>query len=69
MNNENQAYLGGYTTTSLGVRYNTKINGKKTTLQAVLDNVTDKQYWSAGGNNYIGVGAPRTLKIMAKMSF
>jgi len=69
VNNENQANLESYTTLSLGARYSTKIGGKPTTFQAVLDNATDKQYWSAGGNGYIGVGAPRTLKVMAKMSF
>lgn len=69
VNNANQAWVGGYTTVSLGARYSTKIAGKKTTFQAVLDNATDKQYWSAAGNNYLGVGAPRTLKVVAKMSF
>lgn len=69
VNNENQANLESYTTLSIGARYSTKIGGKPTTFQAVLDNATDKQYWSAGGNGYIGVGAPRTLKVMAKMSF
>jgi iron complex outermembrane receptor protein len=69
VNNENQAYIGGYTTLSLGARYSTRIGGKRTTFQAVLDNATDKQYWSAGGNGYLGVGAPRTLKVLAKMSF
>jgi iron complex outermembrane receptor protein len=69
VNNENQADVGGYTTVSLGARYATKISGRPTTFQAVLDNATDKQYWSAAGNGYLGVGAPRTLKVMAKMSF
>jgi iron complex outermembrane receptor protein len=69
VNNANQADVGGYTTLSLGARYTTKISGKRTTFQAVLDNATDKQYWSAAGNGYLGVGAPRTLKVMAKMSF
>ncbi len=69
VNNENQADVGGYTTLSLGARYTTKISGRRTIFQAVLDNATDKQYWSAAGNGYLGVGAPRTLKVMAKMSF
>jgi iron complex outermembrane receptor protein len=69
VNNEDQADIGGYTTLSLGARYTTKISGRRTIFQAVLDNATDKQYWSAAGNGYLGVGAPRTLKVMAKMSF
>lgn len=69
VDNQNQAEIDGYTTLSLGARYTTKISGKRTMLQAVLDNATDKNYWSAAGNGYIGVGAPRTLKVSAKMSF
>lgn len=69
VDNQNQAEIDGYTTLSLGARYTTKISGKRTTFQAVLDNATDKNYWSAAGNGYIGVGAPRTLKMSAKMSF
>lgn len=69
VNNANQAYIGGYTTYSLGARYTTKVAGKRTTFQAVLDNVTDKNYWSTAGNGFIGVGSPRTLKVAAKVDF
>lgn len=69
VNNENQASIGGYATLSLGARYSTRIGGKPTTFQAVLDNATDRHYWSTAGNGYIGVGAPRTLKLLARVSF
>lgn len=69
VNNENQASIGGYTTLSLGARYTTRIAGKPTTFQAVLDNATDRNYWSTAGNGYLGVGAPRTLKLLARVSF
>nr|WP_217345005.1 TonB-dependent siderophore receptor [Noviherbaspirillum sp. L7-7A]MBV0879215.1 TonB-dependent siderophore receptor [Noviherbaspirillum sp. L7-7A] len=69
VNNENQASIGGYATLSLGARYSTRIAGKPTTFQAVLDNATDRNYWSTAGNGYIGVGAPRTLKLLARVSF
>lgn len=69
VNNENQASIGGYTTLSLGARYTTRIAGKPTTFQAVLDNATDRNYWSSTGNGYLGVGAPRTLKLLARVSF
>lgn len=69
VNNENQASIGGYSTISLGARYATRIAGKKMTFQAVVDNATDKNYWSTAGNGYLGVGAPRTLKLAAKMDF
>lgn len=69
VNNANQAFIGGYTTYSLGARYVTKLAGNRTTFQAVVDNVTDKNYWSTAGNGFIGVGGPRTLKVVAKVDF
>lgn len=65
----NTAYVGGYTTLSVGARYATRLLGNKTTLQAVLDNATDRDYWSTAGNGLIGVGAPRTLKVAARIDF
>lgn len=69
VNNKNEAFVDGYTTLSLGTRYATRIAGNKTVLQAVIDNVTDKDYWSAAGSNYLGLGSPRTLKLTATMQF
>lgn len=69
VNNENQAFVGGYATVSLGARYNTVIAGQRTTLQAVLDNATNRDYWSTAGNGLLGVGAPRMLKVIAQMQF
>ena len=69
VNNENQAFIEGYTTLSIGVRHTTPVAGKDAVFQAVLDNVTDKDYWSTAGNNLLGTGAPRTLKITAKVDF
>lgn len=69
VNNENQAFVDGYTTLSLGARYTTVLGGNRTTFQAVLDNATDENYWSTAGSNLLGVGAPRTLKVTAKLEF
>lgn len=69
VNDENQAYIDSYTTLSLGVRYTTRAAGKRATIQAVLDNATDKNYWSNAGSGLLGVGAPRTLKVTAKVEF
>ncbi|WP_434516908.1 TonB-dependent siderophore receptor [Dechloromonas sp. ARDL1] len=69
VNNENQAFVDSYATLSLGARHTTVIGGKRTTFQAVVDNVTDKNYWSTAGNGLLGVGAPRTLKVTAKVEF
>lgn len=69
VNNENQAFVDGYTTVSLGARHTTVIDGKRTTFQAVLDNATNKNYWSTAGSSLLGVGAPRMLKVTAQMQF
>ena len=69
VNNENQAFVDGYTTVSLGARHTTVIAGNRTTFQAVLDNATNKNYWGTAGSNLIGVGAPRMLKVTARMQF
>jgi len=69
VDNANQAFIESYTTASVGARYITKVAGKRSTFQAVIDNVTDKDYWSTAGNGLLGVGLPRTLKLTAKMEF
>ncbi|CAE6709144.1 hypothetical protein [Candidatus Nitrotoga fabula] len=52
-------------------RYNTItiVSGQRTTFQAVLDNATNRDYWSTAGNGLLGVGAPRMLKFIAQMQF
>jgi iron complex outermembrane recepter protein len=66
VNNFNQAFVGSYTTVSLGTRYVTKLSGRTVTLQANLDNATDRDYWATAGNGLLGTGAPRTLRLAAK---
>jgi len=69
VDNENRAFVDGYTTFSVGARHTAKLGGKRTTFQAVLDNVTNENYWSTAGNGLLGVGAPRTLKLTARIEF
>lgn len=69
VNNENQAFVHGYTTLSLAVRHTTQLGGKRTTFQATLDNATNRNYWSTAGNGLLGVGTPRTLKVAARVEF
>lgn len=69
VNDSNQAFIDSYTTLSLGARYVTRVAGYRSTFQAVIDNVTDKNYWATAGNGLLGVGAPRTLKLAAKLEF
>lgn len=66
VNDLNQAFLGGVTLFSAGVRYATAIMGKHTVLQANVDNAADKQYW-AGAGTRLASGAPRLIKLSVKV--
>jgi iron complex outermembrane receptor protein len=69
VNNLNQAELPGYTTLSLGTRYVTRWDGRQVTLQANVDNASDRDYWSSAGNGLLGAGLPRTVRLAAKVDF
>lgn len=69
VNNGNQAWIPAYEVLSLGARYLTRWNGQALNLQANLENAADKDYWSTAGNSLLGVGAPRTLRVTAKLDF
>jgi iron complex outermembrane receptor protein len=69
VNNLNQAFIGSYTTLSLGARYRTRMANQNLTLQANLDNAADRDYWATAGNGLLGTGAPRTLRVAAKLDF
>ncbi|MDE2366356.1 MAG: TonB-dependent siderophore receptor [Betaproteobacteria bacterium] len=69
VNNANQAFVDDYVILSLGARYAARIAGKRTTIQAVLDNATNANYWSTAGNGLLGVGAPILLKIAGRVEF
>lgn len=65
----NQASIDGYTIGSVGARYKTMLGKQKATFQVVVDNVTNKDYWSTAGNSLLGVGRPRTLQANLRLDF
>jgi len=67
VNNLNQAFVGGYTTLSLGARYRTTMAGRPLTLQANVDNAADRSYWATAGNGLLGASLPRTVRLSAKV--
>lgn len=69
VNNRNEGFVGSYTTFSLGARYRTRVGGHPLTVQANLENATDRDYWATAGNGLLGTGAPRTLRVGAKVDF
>jgi iron complex outermembrane recepter protein len=73
-NQANTMSIPSWTRYDLGARYLTDIGGKLVTFRAQLNNATDKSYWaSVGGasvsNNYLVLGAPRTLIVSATVDF
>ncbi|HET7061129.1 MAG TPA: TonB-dependent siderophore receptor [Nitrosospira sp.] len=69
VNNANQAFVDDYVLLSLGARYASRVAGKRTTIQAFLDNATNEDYWSTAGNGLLGVGPPILLKIAGRVEF
>jgi iron complex outermembrane receptor protein len=69
VNNENNAYLSGYTIFTAGLKYATKISGYGTTFQVNAENLGDKLYWSSAGGGLLASGLPRTVKATAKVDF
>ena len=68
VNNLNQAFVDGYTTLSLSARYTFDEVANGLTLQLNADNVTNERYWNSAGNNLIGVGLPRQIKLTARVT-
>jgi iron complex outermembrane receptor protein len=57
----NQAQLPGVSVANLGLRYATKINGRKFEMGVNATNLLDKRYLSSSINGNLGVGAPRSI--------
>lgn len=53
----------------LGASYKTKLGKNPLTISAMCYNVFDRDYWYAAGENSIGLGAPRTFMVSAKLDF
>jgi len=68
-NNLNQAFIPGYTLYTFGTQYTAEIGSTKTTLQVNVENLADKEYWSASGAGLVAVGLPRTIKFKVGVAF
>lgn len=65
----NQAFVDGYTTFSASARYTFEtIGARGLTVQLNADNLANKRYWSTAGNNLLGVGLPRQIKLTARLA-
>lgn len=57
-----------YTLLDLGLRYATRLGGAWTTWRLNVDNVANKAYWQTSAN-YLTQGAPRVVKLSARIDF
>ncbi|WP_322965174.1 TonB-dependent siderophore receptor [Sphingomonas fuzhouensis] len=58
----NQGYAPGYETFDLGLGYRFDLLGKRATIRAYGDNITDRRYWASTGSSLLAQGLPRTIK-------
>jgi len=69
----NDREIPSWTRLDLGARYRMTIEDRDVTLRARLDNVTGRDYWASVGGfaneNYLVLGAPRTLSLSATVDF
>ena len=72
-NREGSVKVDDYAVFNAGSRYSTKVEGYDTVLRLTVDNLFDKRYWrDAGeylGDDYLFLGAPRTARVSATVSF
>lgn len=69
----NDLRLPSWTRLDLGARYRMAIDDHDVTIRARLDNATGRDYWASTGGypgqNYLVLGAPRTLSLSATVDF
>lgn len=70
---DNTREIPSWTRLDIGARYGMKLQERDVTLRARLDNVTGRDYWASTGGyaneNYLVLGAPRTLTVSATVDF
>jgi iron complex outermembrane receptor protein len=69
VNAANQAFVDGYTTGTVGVRYGWQVGRTDVTAQLNVDNVTNEKYWNSAGNGLLGVSLPRTTRLTFTAGF
>ncbi|SHH81540.1 iron complex outermembrane recepter protein [Pollutimonas bauzanensis] len=65
----NSIEIPGYFIFNLTANYNTRVSGHDLQLTAGVFNVANKRYWYAQSEGVVLVGMPRTVGIMAKISY
>lgn len=68
-NAANTAFVPGYTTFDLGLRYETELGGHPTAFRLYGENIGGRRYWAATGSSLLQQGVPRTVKFSIATSF
>jgi iron complex outermembrane receptor protein len=69
LDSANVHMLSPYSLFDTGLNYRTRIGGHMTTWSANITNLTNRKYWTYYQENYLNVGAPRTLSLNVKADF
>lgn len=70
VNSANTLRAPSWTRFDVGARYTTRVADKKVVLRGTVDNVFGRNYWAgAFADNFLIVGAPRTVRISAAVDF
>jgi iron complex outermembrane receptor protein len=69
LDSANVHMLSPYSLFDTGLNYRTKIAGHMTTWSANITNLTNRKYWTYYQENYLNVGAPRTLNLNVRAEF
>lgn len=69
INDANQAYIGGYTLFTAGIRYETILFRKHASFQLNVDNAFNRHYWASAGSSQLGVGLDRTFTLTSTIDF
>jgi iron complex outermembrane recepter protein len=64
VNGLNQAFIPGYVLFSASARWQLS---ETLELQANVENIADRNYWSATGNGLVGTGIPRQARLTARV--
>lgn len=69
VNQYNQAFIPGYTVFDLGAAYAGSFADNEITLRLNAQNVANRKYFAATGNNVVAQAAPRLVKFSLTMRF
>ncbi|WP_347557392.1 TonB-dependent receptor [Robbsia sp. KACC 23696] len=69
INDANQAFIGGYTLFSAGIRYQTTLFRKHASFQLNVDNALNRHYWASAGSSQLGIGLDRTFTLTSTIDF